>query len=271
MYTAMEQFLAKHLGGRVQEEVSPEIRKKLDAITVDVQTVTLTKPTSSKSVSDVMPAFSANLIREDTLAYSVTMQVRGRKVNMTVKRTLRRETVNGKGVWRVTEESKGAMGSGTDTVDLDASTLLPLRRSAAQGQAGMSVSFKPDAVNGKMIMGPQEMPINAKLASPVLSDGAGLEIPVSTLPLAEGYNATVYQFDMMSAKAQPMVLTVKGTEKVSVAAGTFHAYRVEVGPKEGDSGSVTLWVTVDSRRIVRTEANLPPQAGGGVVVSELAQ
>lgn len=38
---AMEKFLAKHLGGRFQDEVRPETQARLDEITVDVQGVTL--------------------------------------------------------------------------------------------------------------------------------------------------------------------------------------------------------------------------------------
>lgn len=40
MYTAMEQFFAKHLHGRVQQDVRDEIQKKLEALTVDIKTVT---------------------------------------------------------------------------------------------------------------------------------------------------------------------------------------------------------------------------------------
>lgn len=38
---AMEKFLAKHLGGRVQADVAPDTQKRLDEITVDPKTVTL--------------------------------------------------------------------------------------------------------------------------------------------------------------------------------------------------------------------------------------
>jgi len=41
---AMERFLAKHLDGRVQEDVLPETQKRLDEITVDVTTVEVSKP-----------------------------------------------------------------------------------------------------------------------------------------------------------------------------------------------------------------------------------
>jgi dipeptidyl aminopeptidase/acylaminoacyl peptidase len=41
---AMERFLAKHLNGRVQEDVRPETQKRLDEITVDVSTVEVVEP-----------------------------------------------------------------------------------------------------------------------------------------------------------------------------------------------------------------------------------
>jgi dipeptidyl aminopeptidase/acylaminoacyl peptidase len=45
---AMEKFLAKHLGGRVQEDVRPETQARLDEITVDVGTVEMTEPAGSE-------------------------------------------------------------------------------------------------------------------------------------------------------------------------------------------------------------------------------
>ena len=36
-----EKFLAKHLGGRYQESMTPEVASRLKEITVDVRTVTL--------------------------------------------------------------------------------------------------------------------------------------------------------------------------------------------------------------------------------------
>lgn len=39
MYTAMEEFFAKHIGGRVQKDIRKAIKDRLDSITVDVNTV----------------------------------------------------------------------------------------------------------------------------------------------------------------------------------------------------------------------------------------
>jgi dipeptidyl aminopeptidase/acylaminoacyl peptidase len=41
MFASAEKFLAKHLGGRYQESMKPEVAKRLGEITVDIATVQL--------------------------------------------------------------------------------------------------------------------------------------------------------------------------------------------------------------------------------------
>jgi dipeptidyl aminopeptidase/acylaminoacyl peptidase len=48
MYAAAEKFLAKHLGGRYQETMTPEVTTRLKEITVDVKTVEMPKPAAGK-------------------------------------------------------------------------------------------------------------------------------------------------------------------------------------------------------------------------------
>jgi dienelactone hydrolase len=49
MFAEAEKFLAKYLGGRYQESVTPEVEKRLKEITVDVKTVQMAKPAASNS------------------------------------------------------------------------------------------------------------------------------------------------------------------------------------------------------------------------------
>jgi|GEM_PF-5195191 len=44
VFVAMERFFAKRLGGRVQRDVPEAVRKRLDAITVNVKDVVVSKP-----------------------------------------------------------------------------------------------------------------------------------------------------------------------------------------------------------------------------------
>ena len=61
MIAASEKFLAKHLGGRYQETMTPEVAKRLGEITVDPATVVLTKPV------DMSAAAGANIFGKWTL------------------------------------------------------------------------------------------------------------------------------------------------------------------------------------------------------------
>ena len=49
MYAAAEKFLAKHLGGRHQESMTPEVATRLQEITVDVKTVEMPKPAAGSA------------------------------------------------------------------------------------------------------------------------------------------------------------------------------------------------------------------------------
>jgi dipeptidyl aminopeptidase/acylaminoacyl peptidase len=270
MYTAMEQFFAKHLNGRVQKDVRDVIQKKLDDITVDVKTVSM--PTSvAETAHEAMPVFNGSLLNPDTLHYNVAMEIRGQSLTIHATRTIMKATYAGKDVWRIIEESSSAMVSGIDTLDIDAATLLPVRRSATQGPAKITITYSSHSVDGKIVMGPQEMPIKAQTTNTVLPDGAGMEVPICTLPLVEGYKATLYQFETMMQKQKTIGLTVVGSETITAAAKNFDTWKIELTPKDGEPGGSTLWIVKESRRLVKAESKLPPQAGGGTAVMELAK
>ncbi|HEX9829189.1 MAG TPA: alpha/beta fold hydrolase [Bacteroidota bacterium] len=270
-YTAMERFFSKHLGGRHQESVTPEVQKKLAALTVDIRTVTMPEKPAAGGAVSVMTAFKGSMLKPYTAKYSTKVSTMGQELTVSSTRTVSEAQSGGKNVWRIIDVGSSPMGNAIDTLELDAATLLPVRRAGQQGMATMWFTFKSDGVEGKIVAGPQEMPINAKLAGPVLSDGAGIEIPLSTLPLAEGYTGTYEAFDMMQAKSKKMSLKVVGSENVTVPAGTFDTFKVEITPADGEAGGSTLWISKDSRRTVKSEVQLPPQMGGGKALGEMVK
>ena len=215
--------------------------------------------------------FNGSLLNPDTLQYTVTMEIRGQKLTMKTTRKIVKAISAGKDIWRIIEENSGAMGSGIDTLELDAASLLPLRRVATQGQGKMFFTYSTSTVEGKIIMGPQEIPIKAQTTNTVLPDGAGMEVPISTLPLAEGYKATLYQFEMMTQKEKAIGLAVVASENITVATKVFDTWKVELTPKDGEPGEIKLWIAKDTRRIIKNESKLPPQAGGGIAVMELTK
>lgn len=269
-YTAMEKFFSKHLGGRYQESVPADIQKKLAALTVDVATVKMPPPPAAEPAAPPV-VFQAGAVKPFTVKYTTSFAAMGQKISMNVTRTVAGGEYNGRKVWRIIDASTGMMGNSTDTLDIDAASLLSVRRMAEQGGGNLTLMFSADGVKGSMSGRGMAMPVDVKASGPVLSDGAGVEIPLATVALAEGYRASLQMFDLMGRKVRPMAVTVSGKERLSITAGTFDTFVVDLKPLDGEGGATTMWITVDDRLLVKSESDLPAAMGGGKAVTELAK
>ena len=93
---------------------------------------------------------------------------------------------------------------------------------------------------------------------------------IATLPLAEGYTTTFRNFDVLTQKPTLKQLKVVGIEEVTVPAGTFKAFKVDVSSADGEPELQTVWITPDTRTVVKITAILP-QMGGAKLTSELTK
>jgi len=270
---AAEKFLAKHLGGRYQETMTDKVRSRLEALTVDVKTVTLAAP--PKSAGDAgaapLPTVNASLLRPMTLTYKGNVRAGGEEVVLEITRSLTKASLGAAATWRVATSQSSGGESAVDTFDLDATTLLPLRWGVRQGTATVVINFTGTSVKGAVRMGAQEMPIDVALPAPVFGDGSALETIVGALPLAPGYETTLRVFDFQMQKTRTMSLKVAGTESVTVPAGTYACFNIEIRPIDDESGASRIYVSEkDPRCMIRGTFELPPQAGGGTIAIDLA-
>ena len=102
----------------------------------------------------------------------------------------------------------------------------------------------------------------------MFADGAGAFQVIASLPLADGYSLTFRNFDVMKRKSQMKSLKVLGTESVTVPAGTFDAYKVEVVAADNDADKQTVWIDKSSRKVLKISAVIPSM-NGAVLTSEL--
>jgi hypothetical protein len=121
-----------------------------------------------------------------------------------------------------------------------------------------------------MNMNGTDRPIAVDLGGPLFAEGPGAKQAISTLPLAEGYSTTFRNFDVQQQKVKLMQLKVTGVEKVTVPAGTFDAYKIEITSADGGNDKETLWVARDSRKPVKESAVLGSM-NGAVLTQELEQ
>jgi hypothetical protein len=172
------------------------------------------------------------------------------------------------GVWKVIEIVTLPSGDITDTSTFEKKTLTLLTRAIRQGPVSIDLAFKENKIKGKMIINGKENPIDSEVGGPLFADGAGAMFAVGALPLAEGYSVAFRGFDTDTMKAEMMQLKVAGSETVSVPAGSFDCYRVEISPTDGRKESYTAWIAKDSRKPVKFAATLP-QGGGAKLSAEL--
>jgi dipeptidyl aminopeptidase/acylaminoacyl peptidase len=260
-FATIEKFLAKHLGGRFQESMTPEVATRLKEITVDPKTVVLTKKVDTASVGTPKPAVD---LTPSTANFKATIAVNGQSIPMDITSTVKEEN----GAWVASETAKTPMGDMMDTTTIEKGTLIVKKRTLTQGPVAITIAFDGNKATGTMVMNGQSKPIDVDLGGALFADGAGTHAVIAALPLAEGYQATFRNFNVQSQKVALKQIKVVGVEDVTVPAGTFKAWKVEQSSAEGEPGATTIWIATDSRKVVKVSATLP-QMGGAVLTSEL--
>ena len=262
MFAAAEKFLAKHLGGRFQESMTPDVSTRLGEIRVDPKTVVLAPKVDSSAAAAAPKPVAA--LTAGTRRYAITINMNGQTIPLTASSVVAEK---GDAVV-VTDTMTTPQGDMTDTVTLDKATLTVRSRAVRQGPVAIDLAFADGKANGTMSMGGQAKPVAVEVGGPIFADGAGAYDVVATLPLAEGFTTTFRNFDVQKQKPTLKQLKVAGIEEVSVAAGSFKALKVDIASAEGEPGSTTVWITPDTRQVVKMTA-IVPAMGGAMVTSEL--
>lgn len=261
MVASAEKFLAKYLGGRYQESMTPEVTARLKDITVDVKTVTL--PKKMEAVATTGPKPEADL-KAGTYNYKASIAMGGQEIPLTVKTEVKEDGNS----WIVTETAMTPQGEMSDVSTVDKGSLVLTHRSIKQGPVAIELDFKDNKASGTMTMNGQARPIAVDLGGVLFADGAGAYDVIAALPLAEGYAIGFRNLDVMKQKLAMKQLKVLGKESVTVPAGTFDAYKVEITSSDNEADKTIVWIAKDTRRVLKISAVLTA-LNGAVLTSEL--
>jgi hypothetical protein len=146
--------------------------------------------------------------------------------------------------------------------------LLLKRRMIKQGPMTIEMDVAPNKLSGSTMMNGQSKPIDVDPGGALFADGAGAFDVIASLPLAEGYSSSFRNFDVQKQKPQMKQLKVVGSESVTVPAGTFDAYKVELVAADNDADKQTVWIDKASRKVLKISAVLP-SLNGAILTSEL--
>ncbi|ACY15703.1 alpha/beta fold hydrolase [Haliangium ochraceum] len=268
---ALERFLGKHLGGRVQGEVNPTIAERLAAITVDVAAVEMPDLSGLEAAMTApLPALHSERIRPARLVYAVAREMGEQTMRMEVVRSIAACKGKNARCWRVADQASSPMGALEEVLLLDRETLLPIERTSKSANHELSLRYSDSAVTGSMTVMGNRQDLSAELAAPVFGDSAGLALALAAMPLAADYRTQTREFDPMTQKVLAYALAVSGSESIEVPAGSFDTWRVEMRPIGRSSGKRTLHVTKDApHHLVRALFEVPAEMGGGSLRIEL--
>ena len=260
MIATTEKFLAKFLGGRFQEDMKPEVATRLKEITVDVKTVTLPKKVEATASA---PKPARDLIA-GTANYKAKIELGGQTIPLTTTTVIKEDG----GSWIVSETANTPQGQVVDVTTIEKGTLIVKHRTVTQGPVSIELDFKDNKATGTMTMNGQSKPISVDLGGVIFADGAGAFDVIGRLPLADGYTVTFRNFDVMKQKLQMKQVKFLGSESVTVPAGTFDAYKVEVTSTEDEADKQIIWIAKDTNKVLKISANLVA-FGGATLTSEL--
>lgn len=260
---ATERFFAKYLNGRYQDGGTPEVVARLKEVTVDPKTVVLAKKADPNSVGAPKPVAD---LKPGTWKYKAKVTAGGQEYPFNISRTIKDEG----GTWTATDTAETPGGPAVDTATIEKGTLILRKRTVTQGAISINLEIVGNKATGSSNMTGSDKPIDVALGGPLFADAAASDEEIACLPLAEGYSATYRNFDLRKQKEKLLQLKVVGAESVTVPAGTFDAFKVEITSADGGSDHQTLWIAKDSRTPVKMSAALADM-GGAVITAELDQ
>ncbi len=254
MIAASEKFLAQHLGTRYQPEMPDDVAKRLKEITIDIAAVSLAEKTDV-TVLNAYPAFTGDL-KAGEQQYDVTLELGGQKMPMTMTRTIREEN----GEWIVSDAVNSPMGNMSDVIHYNKSNLAFVKRQVIQGPATIDMTQ-----DGKTIaVSAMGRKMDVPLKGIHLSDGAGMDMLIARLPLADGYSTGFSVVDMMTMGEKSMALKVAGKEVYKGA----DVWKVEMFNADNDAEKTIYWIDPVRKMAVKTTAVLPA-AGNALMTIEL--
>jgi hypothetical protein len=163
------------------------------------------------------------------------------------------------GGWTVTDAAEFPDGPVTDVSTLEKGTLILCKESwkhfPKPGQPWKPVAINLDFTDNKVTgtirnASGQDKPVAADLGGPVFAGEVFPDVRLGCLPLADGYSTTLRTIEIVTLKENLLQLKVVGLERVTVPAGTFDSWKIELTSADS-SYKETVWIAKDSRTPVK--------------------
>jgi hypothetical protein len=165
--------------------------------------------------------------------------------------------------WTVTTAMQFPEGPVTDVLTVEKGTLILRKESfdhfVHPDQRWKVVAIRLDFRNNKAVgtstnaLGEVKQ-LSVDVGGPIFAGATIPMVSIGCLPLAVGYSTTVRDWDVEGLKDSLRGLKVLGSERITVSAGTFESYKVELTSSDGSGDRETAWIAKDSRMPVKVSS-----------------
>lgn len=255
MFAEVERFLAEAIGGRFQEDMPENIAEKLNEIRVDIDLVTL-EEIEEISLSKTLLTLYPNL-KETSLKYKMAIEVQGKEMEMEMNRKIAKEDGN----WIITDKVKSMMMSSTDKMVYN-ELYQPQSRLVEQMGQNISMKFNENSIQIDA-MGKN---IDLELEGAYFTDGPGMDLMISGLPLEKGYQLAFLMPDAMNMKVKEVFLNVLNEEKIDEK----ETWKVTIISVENNKDKTTLWIDKATKKALKTE-QIVPAMGNAIMTLKLIE
>ena len=251
MFSQVEKFLAKHIGGQYQKDIPDDVAETLKNLTVDISTVTY-EPAKAMAVLKSYPEIKSGW-KEGDYSYDVDFEVQGQKMPMTMTRKVKKVD----GGWEIFEESNSAMGASKDMGKFT-EQLQSTARDMEQG--GQKFNFQYSENKVVMNMMGKEIPV--EVDGLMLSDGPGYDMLLSSFGMKKGDELSYFLVDMMTGKAKQVVAKHEGVETIDGKELSL----IVVTAIENANDVTKMWMAKNGSGAVKISAVLPAMGNAKMTI-----
>ena len=251
--TVMEKFLAKHIGGRVQEDIPEKISTIIESVTVDINGLEMPAIVSD-DIKNAALALPTKDTQTEKLNYQMNLDMQGQEMKFDIERNIEvdDDTIS------INDISRSPMGDMTDASVVHKENFKGLKRAIKQGPLEIDFEIAGNSISGKLSMQGQDQIIDLNFDNDFIMDGPGLDIYLSKLPLELDFQTGLRVFNSQGQKFQTYHFKVEGEEKV----GLYNCYKCLLKSVDGPDKSQTLWIkTGDAAVLVQKESVIIEMGG----------
>jgi len=257
--SAMEKFLAQHLGGRSQEDIPERLQNILSKVTVDIASLKMPEIVTDDMLTAKLPHATKSVIPGHYI-YDLNFDMKGQVMSFEVHRKI---NVDGSEIL-IEDLSESEAGSMLDRSRVTQGSFVPISRQFEQGPMKINFKVSEHQVTGSLTMPDKEKPIELDPGHSFIMDGPSLDTYLAHLPLTEAYKTTLRILDSTNQKFQTYTFEVLDSDSVQGQA-CYHCLLKSI---DGDEKSQQLWLTKNEAPIMMRKTSVIKEMGGAKLTVE---